>query len=487
MATPIQSFTVTQVRIGEPLLFHPALGSKELEALVDAYVPGSTSKQDKLAGVTLEFFNLAQVDIYTGFLTRHYTVDLSPHWIAPSFEQSPAESQSSGSSPPFYTPSPASSMTFADSGYGSISMTPPTRTRGASSGRVTKKKTTKKTTKKDTKKTTEVRLPGFSIMTKDGVDVTSSAGRGTKTKEQREHAHLMRIMKACDECKRKKVRCDPSHRGLQPDKSRSSTSTTSASCPNPSPSRSIPSIRRSTTQASPEMPSFGNIAIDDFVLFPEDGASLWDTADMSFPEYEEDLDLSQFDFDFSSLNEPLQMPNTSNYFDWSHLDQQVTGFQRECPFGHDPLTAGEYAGPLSVSSSHPAQAPAPKYLAFDHLATNHLATDHLAADYPPSPGATAGGSLEYWGAENPRSIVAKTTEVLKSALMSGLRHLATATSSLISPPSTSKNPSRSLGGLLSSSKSLLSTPAPLTKSSYEDPSFLAMFNGLRLGHRLAVA
>jgi len=63
-----------------------------------------------------------------------------------------------------------------------------------------------KKAKKDTRKVAETRLPGFSIMTKDGVDVTNSAGRGTKTKEQREHAHLMRIMKACEDCKRKKVR-----------------------------------------------------------------------------------------------------------------------------------------------------------------------------------------------------------------------------------------------------------------------------------------
>jgi hypothetical protein len=68
-----------------------------------------------------------------------------------------------------------------------------------------------KKSKKETKKTAEIRLPGFSIMTKDGVDVTSSAGRGTKTKEQREHAHLMRIMKACDECKRKKIRVSCFH------------------------------------------------------------------------------------------------------------------------------------------------------------------------------------------------------------------------------------------------------------------------------------
>lgn len=198
--TSFRTFTITQARIGEPLRFQPALGSKELEELVDAYVIGSASKQDKLSEVTLEFFNLARVDIYTGLLTRHYNVIVSPNCSHLAFQQSPTQSQSSGFSPPIFTPSPASSMTFADSGYGSISMTPPTRNMGAPN------RVAKKSAKRATRKTEEVRLPGFSIMTKDGVDVTSSAGRGTKTKEQREHAHLMRIMKACDDCKRKKVR-----------------------------------------------------------------------------------------------------------------------------------------------------------------------------------------------------------------------------------------------------------------------------------------
>jgi len=197
-----RTFTITQARIGSALQFQPVLGSKELEELVDAYVVGSASKQDKLSEVTLEFFNLAQVDIYTGVLTRHYSIALSPTW---TFD-SPTQSQSSGFSPAIYTPSPASEvMAFADSGHGSISMTPPVRSMGAP-GRVVKKSSVNASAKKDTKKTAEARLPGFSIMTKDGVDVTSSAGRGTKTKEQREHAHLMRIMKACDECKRKKIR-----------------------------------------------------------------------------------------------------------------------------------------------------------------------------------------------------------------------------------------------------------------------------------------
>jgi len=203
------SFTITQPFLGAPLQFQPALGSKELEDLVNAYVVGNGSKQDKLSVVTVDFFNLATVDLNTGALTKTYEV----FPFLDTFEQSPIESQSSGFSPSIFTPSPGSSATFGDSGYGSFSipsMTPPTRTLGSA-------RVTKKSTKKDTKKAKvdEARLPGFSIMTKDGIDVTTTAGRGTKTKEQREHAHLMRIMKACDACKRKKIRVSHVLRSLQ--------------------------------------------------------------------------------------------------------------------------------------------------------------------------------------------------------------------------------------------------------------------------------
>ncbi|KAF8859896.1 hypothetical protein BDZ45DRAFT_704144 [Acephala macrosclerotiorum] len=189
------SFTITQPFLGAPLQFQPALGSTELEDLIDLYVTGSASKQSKLSEITIDFYNNATVDLNTGALTRTYNV--LPQWSASAFEQSPA-SQSSGLSPVFTT-SPGSCANFGDSGYGSASMTPPTHNRG----RVTKKP------RKETKKDAEIRLPGFSIMTKDGIDVTTSAGRGTKTKEQREHAHLMRIMKACPDCKRKKIRKTP--------------------------------------------------------------------------------------------------------------------------------------------------------------------------------------------------------------------------------------------------------------------------------------
>ncbi|KAH8593980.1 hypothetical protein B0O99DRAFT_652909 [Bisporella sp. PMI_857] len=191
MAQSFASFTITQPFLGAPLQFQPALGSKELEILIDTFVPGPVAKQDKLSQVTIDFYNHATVDLSTGALVRRYTVAL-PSWHNNAYTQSPTTSQSSSS--PLFTPSPASSATFGDSFRGSVSMTPPPR------NRVTKK------AKKETKKAAEAKIPGFQIMTKDGIDITNSAGRGTKTKEQREHAHLMRIMKACDACKKKKVR-----------------------------------------------------------------------------------------------------------------------------------------------------------------------------------------------------------------------------------------------------------------------------------------
>ncbi|KAF7935596.1 hypothetical protein BELL_0112g00040 [Botrytis elliptica] len=305
------TFTITQPFLGAPLQFQPALGSKELEELIDAYVIGDACKQDKLSTVTIDFYNHATVDINTGSLVRRY--DVMP-W---TFGQSPSQSQSSGLSPPIFTPSPASSATFADSTYSSTS-TPPNRTRGS--------RVTKKTKKDTTKKSAEVRLPGFSIMTKDGIDVTNSAGRGTKTKEQREHAHLMRIIKACDECKRKKIRCDPSHRrASHTNTPRASTSSRPSppSQSNPSPAASTPSLSRETTQGSEQSsPPVDSFSIEDFVLFPEDDLNQWnpemaipgfDTQynDFSMTNYE---NFPDFDTSFSTMNDNIS-------FDFPVYDQ----------------------------------------------------------------------------------------------------------------------------------------------------------------------
>ncbi|KAJ5034883.1 uncharacterized protein L3040_008151 [Drepanopeziza brunnea f. sp. 'multigermtubi'] len=327
------SFTITQPFLGAPLQFQPALGSKELEALVNAYVIGNGSKSDKLSVVTVEFFNLATVDLNTGALTRTYEVFFAP--IA--FEQSSTESQSSGYSPPIFTPSPASSAT-----YGSMSTSTPnvTPTRMLGSARVTKKSA--KVTKKP--KIEEARLPGFSIMTKDGVDITTTAGRGTKTKEQREHAHLMRIMKACDACKRKKIRCDPSHRrspqknmAQTPTSSTTKTSSTVSNGPSPQYESSghTSSLTRQSTQATQGAFTPLN-AIDDFILFPEDAS--WN------PEMSQ-TSLGQFNYDLNDMNlTNLDFP-IDHELDFS-FDQQAFMNNFRIPLHQQP-----YDGPQNYSST----------------------------------------------------------------------------------------------------------------------------------------
>ncbi|RDW62150.1 hypothetical protein BP6252_11583 [Coleophoma cylindrospora] len=235
------SFTITQPFLGAPLQFSPALGSKELEFLVDAYVMGAGSHNEKLSEVTIDFYNFATVDILTGALVRRYDVLPIPFATSPSlgmdldldlelnfrsdimFTPSPSsgyDSSFAGFTPPPTTPSSSFTSSAAASTSGTKSQ------KSKDTHRVTKKSSS---AKKESKAAATARLPGFSIMTKDGVDVTTSAGRGTKTKEQREHAHLMRIMKACDACKRKKVKCDPSHPRDAAAESVSSSSSSSSS------------------------------------------------------------------------------------------------------------------------------------------------------------------------------------------------------------------------------------------------------------------
>ncbi|TAQ88466.1 hypothetical protein B7494_g3177 [Chlorociboria aeruginascens] len=304
-------FTITQSFLGAPLQFQPALGSKALEQLIDAYVVGPASKQDKFSEVTLDFFNNATVDINTGSLFRQYDVYAAPSPYLVSFDRSPTQSQTSGFSPSAYA--------STDSGYGSISLTPPTSSTSKRPAEVSKK--TRKPTRKPANKPAEARLPGFSIMTKDGVDVTCCAGRGIKTKEQREHAHLMRIMKACDDCKKKKVRCDPSHRRAHTDMSRTSTSTQDSSPTYSSPTVSNPSFSSKASQSSN---AFSNAnAIDDFVLFPEATASQWNPADIAMPEFDaQDTDLSYFNFDLSDIDlNNFSDLDSNSLFDFSSYSQ----------------------------------------------------------------------------------------------------------------------------------------------------------------------
>ncbi|KAK3396191.1 hypothetical protein B0T20DRAFT_394731 [Sordaria brevicollis] len=162
--------------------------------MINAFIPGPASIKDKRAHISMDFLSYSQ---RTGFnFNSSQFVDSG---YASSFNVSPVISDSSAwtQSPITFT-SPAS---FDDA----------TRVVNARSST----SATKKSTASSSRQQPVVDFanhPGMRIMTKDGRDVTNSASRGCKTKEQRDHAHLMRIIKACDACRKRKVRCDPSHK-----------------------------------------------------------------------------------------------------------------------------------------------------------------------------------------------------------------------------------------------------------------------------------
>ncbi|KAH7169228.1 hypothetical protein DER46DRAFT_257414 [Fusarium sp. MPI-SDFR-AT-0072] len=181
-----QGFSVFQPTLGAQLQFFPAIGTRELDEMINAYMPGPASNQEKRASIALDYFEYAHL---TGQTFKFY-----PIYCAAD--------------------SPATASPLQDSGYGSSFNTSPATSNWDWSN-VNTSSSSRRSSPKSTSSpqaTDFSNLPGMKIMTKDGRDVTNSASRGSKTKEQRDHAHLMRIIKACDSCKKKKIRCDPSHK-----------------------------------------------------------------------------------------------------------------------------------------------------------------------------------------------------------------------------------------------------------------------------------
>jgi hypothetical protein len=188
-ASAVRGFSVYQPALGSPLQFLPAVGTKELEQLIGAYLPGPGSAQEKRATISMDFFEHSR---QTGENFKYYAVVTPATTPESAYNVSPVMSDLS-----FYSsPSQASTPTLSVAPHAA-----PRKSRIASQ----KPKTTTSTTDFS-------HLPGMKILTADGQDVTNSVSRGCKSKEQRDHAHLMRILKACDACKKKKVKCDPSHK-----------------------------------------------------------------------------------------------------------------------------------------------------------------------------------------------------------------------------------------------------------------------------------
>ncbi|KAK7916990.1 hypothetical protein PG985_010598 [Apiospora marii] len=326
--TSLVGFSVYQPALGAQLQFVPEMGSKELDDMINAYVPGPASILDKRTAVSLEFFDYT---IHTGELFKFFYVY----------------------SPISTTGSPASSS-MHDSGYGSNFNTSPvmsesqwTQSMPSAPASQTKAQKSSKKAASSVRKpqvTDFSQMPGFSIMTKDGQDVTNSASRGCKTKEQRDHAHLMRIIKACEACRKKKTRCDPSHRKAAKAQSASESNgrASKAKKATTTKSASVASMKAESVMAAS---SFDSSASGSFTLDQSFASALEPVTDNwdQFIQYDEEYaETVPQDYDFFYDPAGYFSPSTSN------TSSQV-------PSPHNPVTPPTAGTPGHVFV--PAEAP----------------------------------------------------------------------------------------------------------------------------------
>ncbi|KAI1755824.1 hypothetical protein F4782DRAFT_370995 [Xylaria castorea] len=331
----LMGFSVLQPAIGASLQFFPAMGSKQLDEMINAYIPGDVSILDKRAAVSMEFFEYSMA---TGDLFKFFMV--------------------------YPTLGSANTSPTMDSGCHSGFTTSPVMSEaqwaGTSSRTVSPSSSRKATSANDFSN-----LPGMKIMTKDGQDVTNSASRGCKTKEQRDHAHLMRIIKACDSCRRKKTKCDPSHKRPAAGASGKVTKKTSK---NPRPAAAPPQIAAKhalTTIEFDQLLSESSSSLDSFFTdslnVPVDGFSMeWD----QFIQYdEESSEVIPYDYNFlldpagyfspattasfsSSSTSPSQLPITP-------IDRDVH-ITNDTAVGHDhkPILPYLHPGLLEAGDNY---------------------------------------------------------------------------------------------------------------------------------------
>ncbi|KAF4974749.1 hypothetical protein FZEAL_8383 [Fusarium zealandicum] len=277
-----QGFSVFQPTLGAQLQFFPTIGTRELDELVSAYVPGSASVQEKRASISLDFFQYAHM---TGQTFKFYPV----YSMATPVE------------------SPATASPLQDSGYGSSFNASPVMSNwdwSQINAAPSSRRQSPKAGSSQQQAADFSHIPGMKIMTKDGLDVTNSASRGSKTKEQRDHAHLMRIIKACESCKKKKIRCDPSHkkRGVTHSQAQPAKVAKKAKASEP---RAVPVVFQDDLAASLAFPAeetFSTTELDSLAASATAGCELWEEF-IQYPPVE--------DYDFFCDPEGYLSPESS--------------------------------------------------------------------------------------------------------------------------------------------------------------------------------
>ncbi|EEY15817.1 conserved hypothetical protein [Verticillium alfalfae VaMs.102] len=303
--------------LGAALQFIPAMGSQLLDELIHAYIPGDASIQDKRSFVSMDFFEYSRL---TGETFRYYPV-AARNTATSSASSSPA--QDSGYASQFVSPviSDGSFSTPA-----SVDIATPASFFQDTAAQQAAKKAPKKAVASSSRSPANdfSHIPGMKIMTRDGLDITNSASRGCKTKEQRDHAHLMRIIKACDACKKKKIRCDPSHK---------KRTTTQAQAPAPSQSQSRPKPSKKLKQAATEPP----------LAAPQD-LGIFDASSFSMDDAFAGFELPATTIEFQESWESFV------HYD----DEPMYGVPVDYDFFFDPAGHFSPGSNSSVSSSQPA-------------------------------------------------------------------------------------------------------------------------------------
>lgn len=285
-----QGFSVYQPSLGATLQWFPAMGTKELDDMLHAYLPGTAPIADKRAAVSVDFLEHLHL---TGQTFKFYQVEALIAAPVASASSSPV-SLSGASSLSAYPATPTWD-------FSNVAFTPSsTSSQTSSTSALKARKSAKAASRHPT--TDFSHLPGMKIMTRDGLDVTNAASRGSKTKEQRDHAHLMRIIKACDSCRAKKIRCDPSH------KRRAASTVSSSAITSPPPSNSkqkkpASSKRTQPVTAQPQVQPVNSMApVQDFS---------WDEFDATMAM----AGMDNFD-DLNMLHDP--------WADFIHYPEEVT-------------------------------------------------------------------------------------------------------------------------------------------------------------------
>src|SRR5687768_8325903 len=89
-----QGFSVYQPTLGAQLQFFPAMGTKELDEMLHAYLPGSAPIADKRAAVSVDFLEHLHL---TGQTFKFYQIEAPVAASSTSASSSPASASGSSS------------------------------------------------------------------------------------------------------------------------------------------------------------------------------------------------------------------------------------------------------------------------------------------------------------------------------------------------------------------------------------------------------